>query len=167
LQRRKRLNDLFGACAALPETLQPELIIVGDGPDRDALERAAASVYPRTIFTGQLAGETLSALFQAADLFTLPGSGGLAVQEAMSWGLPVIVADGDGTQSDLVRPENGWLVPPGDADALRNTLQLALSDRTGLARKGAESRRITEEEINIETMADRFIEALRATRVSR
>jgi len=30
----------------------------------------------------------------------------------MAYGLPVIVAEGDGTQSDLVRPENGWRIPP-------------------------------------------------------
>ena len=45
-----------------------------------------------------------TAHFAGADLFVLPGTGGLAVQEAMSYALPVIVAKGDGTQEDLVRP---------------------------------------------------------------
>jgi glycosyltransferase involved in cell wall biosynthesis len=167
LQKRKRLDLLLQACAELPLPVRPVITIVGDGPDRSVFEKQARSSALDVTFTGALGGERLAERYRGTDLFVLPGTGGLAVQEAMSYGLPVVVAEGDGTQSDLVRPDNGWLVPPGDANALRNALQLALSDRTGLARKGAESRRITEEEINIETMADRFIEALRVTTVGR
>ncbi|MFN8426382.1 MAG: glycosyltransferase [Anaerolineales bacterium] len=71
---------------------------------------------------------------------SLPGTGGLAVQEAMSYGLPVIVAQGDGTQDDLVRKENGWQVPPDDFDALVATMKDALSDAARL-REGWEKSR--------------------------
>ena len=40
----------------------------------------------------------------------------------MSHGLPVMVAEADGTQADLVRPENGWTLPPGDLRVLTETL---------------------------------------------
>jgi glycosyltransferase involved in cell wall biosynthesis len=159
LQRRKRLDLLFEACAALPEDRRPTITVVGDGPDRNAFEQMATALRLDVSFTGALSGDPLAARFRAADLFVLPGTGGLAVQEAMSYGLPVIVAEGDGTQRDLVRPENGWLVVPEDAAGLHGALLTALSDRSALARKGAESRRITVEEINIDTMADRFIGA--------
>ncbi|HUF38893.1 MAG TPA: glycosyltransferase [Anaerolineales bacterium] len=162
LQSRKRVNVLLSVCAALPENLQPLIRIVGDGPARDGLERQAADLSIQIEFMGHLEGEALAAAFRGADLFVLPGTGGLAVQEAMSYGLPVIVAEGDGTQEDLVRPENGWLVPALDNHALRTALEAALSDPSGLGRKGAESRRITVEEINIERMADRFVEAVLA-----
>jgi glycosyltransferase involved in cell wall biosynthesis len=161
LQRRKRLDLLFDACTQLPSALQPCITVVGDGPDRVFFEDFAAQHYSmETTFTGALHGDALAARFRNADLFVLPGTGGLAIQEAMGHGLPVIAAEGDGTQRDLVRPENGWLINPGDQSSLKKALQEALSDREGLAVRGAAGRRITTEEINIERMADRFIEAL-------
>jgi glycosyltransferase involved in cell wall biosynthesis len=60
----------------------------------------------------------------------------------MSFALPVIVARGDGTQSDLVRPGNGWQVPPDDLDALQSALRTALSDVPHLRAMGKESYRI-------------------------
>ncbi len=94
----------------------------------------------------------------------LPGTGGLAVQEAMSYGLPVIVAQGDGTQDDLVRRENGWQIPPplGDFEALFSTIKEAFSDVARLRRMGEELYRIVKEEINIEKMAETFVQALKS-----
>jgi glycosyltransferase involved in cell wall biosynthesis len=78
----------------------------------------------------------------------------------MSYGLPVIVAQGDGTQDDLVRKENGWQIPPDDFDAVVSTMKDALSDIARLRRMGAESYRIVKEEINIEKMVETFVTAL-------
>jgi glycosyltransferase involved in cell wall biosynthesis len=161
LQPRKRIPSLLRACAELPEPLQPRLVIVGDGPERKNLEALAASIYPAAEFLGALHGPALAPYFTAADLFALPGTGGLAVQEAMSYGLPVIVARGDGTQDDLVRPlSNGWQIPPDDDAALASTLREALSDLPRLRRMGAESYRIVAEEINLEKMVGVFVQAL-------
>jgi glycosyltransferase involved in cell wall biosynthesis len=160
LQARKRLDDLIRACAALPESLQPRLIIVGDGPERETLEALARQVYPHSEFPGAKFGADLTPYFTSADLFVLPGTGGLAVQEAMSYGLPVIVAQGDGTQDDLVRPGNGWQIPDEDYPALLRALQVALSDPARLRRMGGESYRIVREEINIEKMVEVFMLAV-------
>ncbi|HLE92207.1 MAG TPA: glycosyltransferase, partial [Anaerolineales bacterium] len=97
------------------------------------------------------------------DLFVLPGTGGLAVQQAMSYGLPVVVAQGDGTQDDLVRKENGWQIPPDDFGALVSTMKEVLSDVTRLRKMGEESYRIVKEEINIEKMVETFVKALSLT----
>jgi glycosyltransferase involved in cell wall biosynthesis len=163
LQARKRIDSLLRACAALSEVgghNAPRLVIVGDGPERGNLEQIAGQVYPSTQFVGAKHGDELKPYFTEADLFVLPGTGGLAVQEAMSYGLPVIVAKGDGTQDDLVRPENGWQIPPGDEDALISTLREALSDMGRLRKMGAESYRIVSQEINLEKMVETFMEAL-------
>jgi glycosyltransferase involved in cell wall biosynthesis len=149
---------LLRACAVLES--KPRLVIVGDGPERRALESLARETYPSTEFAGARHGPELEPFFRAADLFVLPGTGGLAVQQAMSHGLPVIVARGDGTQDDLVRPENGWQVPPDDYEALLHTMKDALSDAARLRKMGEASYRIVREEINIEKMAETFIEAL-------
>ncbi len=160
LQRRKRVDLLLKACAALPKELQPLLFIIGDGPARPELERLAMEILPATMFVGDQRGESLATYFKQADLFVLPGTGGLAVQQAMSYALPVIVAQGDGTQEDLVRPQNGWLVPADDVNALQNALREALSDIRGLRKKGLESYRIVAEEVNVEKMAETFISAI-------
>jgi len=160
LQARKNLDNLMQACAHLPKPLQPELVIVGDGPARENLEGLAGDIYPNTIFTGAQYGEALAEQFRSADLFVLPGTGGLAIQQAMSHGLPVIAAEADGTQGDLVRQENGWQVPPDDTAALQSTLQTALSDNHRLREMGAESYRIVADEINLDQMVAVFVEAL-------
>ncbi len=152
LQARKRLDDLIRACAALPESLQPKLVIIGDGPERQPLKSLAGLIYPATEFAGVKFGADLAPYFIAADLFVLPGTGGLAVQEAMSYGLPVVVAEGDGTQDDLVRPGNGWQIPNEDYPALLSALKEALSGPARLRRMGEESYRIVKDEINIEKM---------------
>lgn len=160
LQARKRIDDLLKACAQLES--KPRLVIVGDGPERGALESLAREIYPSAEFIGAKHGAELEPYFTEADLFVLPGTGGLAVQEAMSHGLPVIVAQGDGTQDDLVRKENGWQIPPspGDYGALVSTMKDALSNVARLRRMGEESYRIVKEEINIEKMVETFMQAL-------
>ncbi|NOT04246.1 MAG: glycosyltransferase family 4 protein [Anaerolineales bacterium] len=158
LQARKRIDSLLRACAEMES--KPRLIIVGDGPERAALESLARDVYPAAEFAGAKHGAEIKPYFAEADLFVLPGTGGLAVQEAMSHGLPVIVAKGDGTQDDLVREGNGWQINPDDYGALVTAMKNALSDTARLRRMGAESFRIVSEEINIQKMADAFVLAL-------
>lgn len=158
LQARKRVDYLLRACAEIES--KPRLIIVGDGPERRALESLAKDIYPSAEFIGSKHGAELKPYFAEADLFVLPGTGGLAVQEAMSHGLPVIVAKGDGTQDDLVREGNGWQINPEDYGALVSTMQNALSDIARLRKMGAESYRIVSEEINIQKMVDVFVQAL-------
>jgi glycosyltransferase involved in cell wall biosynthesis len=160
LQERKRIDNLLRACQMLPEALQPELRIVGDGPARSDLERLSAQIYPTAHFSGAHFGPELDADFTWADLFVLPGTGGLAVQQAMAHGLPVIVAQGDGTQDDLVRPANGWQIAPNDLAGLQSAIQTALSDAPHLRQMGQESYRVVREEINLEQMVAVFLHAL-------
>jgi len=158
LQARKRIDSLLRACAEMPNP--PRMVIVGDGPERESLEALAREVYPSAEFIGARHGDELEPYFSGADLFVLPGTGGLAVQQAMSHGLPVIVAQGDGTQDDLVREGNGWQIPPEDYRALVSALREALSDLGRLRRMGVESYRIVSEEINLEAMVGAFVAAL-------
>lgn len=160
LQARKRVDVLIEAVGGF--TAEATLRIVGDGPARAGLGRLAERRGITAEFAGPQEGEALSASFQWADIFVLPGSGGLAVQQAMAHGLPVVVAEGDGTQADLVRPENGWLVPTGSPSALEAALRQAAADGEALRRRGEASRRLVEEEINLAAMVATFVQAMRA-----
>ena len=164
LQARKRIPALLKACAALPGDIRPRLVIVGDGPEAGFLQSLAQDIYPQAEFAGARHGDALDEYFLAADLFVLPGTGGLAVQQAMSWGLPVIVARGDGTQDDLVREGNGWQIPADDDVALTVCLHEALSDFPRLRGMGAESYRIVSQEINLENMVDVFVNVLNSVK---
>lgn len=157
---RKRVDDLIRACSALAD--ECELLIAGDGPERAALEDLAAAIFPRVRFLGHREGQELAPVFAAADLFVLPGTGGLAVHEAMLYGKPVMVGVSDGTQADLVREgRNGFrLEPDMGVPTLERMIRLALSDPRGLQQMGLESRRIATEEVSIDAMADAFVRAL-------
>lgn len=160
LQARKRIDNLLNACAALPDALKPKVWIVGDGPARAQFEAVAAEIYPEAEFPGARHGDDLVPYFLNADLFVLPGTGGLAIQQAMAYGLPVIAAEADGTQDDLVRPENGWQVKPGDIQDLTSVMQAALSNPAKLRQMGKVSYQIAKEEINLERMVTIFLEAI-------
>ena len=112
-------------------------------------------------FLGDLRGEALDAAYARADLFVLPGTGGLALQQALAAGLPAIAAQGDGSQQDMVTPDNGWLVRPGDLSELRAALVrvMGLSDDQ-LRAMGAASFRLAQTRFNLDAMTDAFVTAL-------
>jgi glycosyltransferase involved in cell wall biosynthesis len=158
LQARKRVDLLLKACAQLDP--MPEVVIVGEGPERAALETLAERTFPTAIFLGALFDQQLQHALENADLFVMPGTGGLAVQQAMASGLPVIVAEGDGTQNDLVSGDNGWLIPPEDLDALIAVLRSAHQVPERLEKMGAASFELAVKRFNIHSMRDQFLHAL-------
>ncbi|CAA0110873.1 GDP-mannose-dependent alpha-mannosyltransferase [Mycolicibacterium vanbaalenii] len=102
--------------AALAGRDDLQLVIVGDGVDRDKLQ----TVLPRAVFTGSLYGDALATAYASMDVFVHPGEHETfcqAVQEAMASGLPVIAPDAGGPR-DLVAPyRTGLLLPVGEFEA--------------------------------------------------
>jgi glycosyltransferase involved in cell wall biosynthesis len=160
LQERKKVDQLIRACAQIPTQQQPVLWVVGDGPLRRELESLAREIYPLTKFYGAQHGSELDFLFQGADLFVLPGTGGLAIQQAMSYALPVVVGVADGTQSDLVRPENGWILKDDNPETLSAMIQQALDDIPRLRKMGASSYQIVSQDVNLERMVEVFVDTI-------
>lgn len=159
----KRIDLLLEVCRSFGDAC--DLIIAGDGPERERLEQLASSVFPRARFLGHVEGDSLGLAFAASDMFVLPGAGGLAVHEAMGHGKPVIVAEADGTEEDMVLPGvNGFLVPPGDADALSNAIRKFLDDPEAARSAGVESRKLATGKLSIDGMADAFIGAIQNVR---
>ncbi|MGP3973921.1 glycosyltransferase [Streptomyces sp. 8N114] len=116
------------------------LVLVGDGPDREELRRAAP---PGVVFAG--AADAVCDWYAAADLVVLPSRWeGMALTplEAMACGRPVVVSDVAGSR-ELLPPgqETSCLVPPADPDALADAVvRLALDPglRAELAQRAGE-----------------------------
>jgi glycosyltransferase involved in cell wall biosynthesis len=95
------------------------LHIVGDGPDRSALESLAANKCPdKVIFYGQIPFAEINQYYDKADIFVLPSvreCGGAVVLEAMSRGLPVIATNWGGP-TDYITVDTGILIDPLSRD---------------------------------------------------
>ena len=93
-----------------------QLVIVGDGVDRQKLQ----SAMPTAVFTGALYGDELAEAYASMDVFVHTGEHETfcqVVQEAMASGLPVIAPDAGGPR-DLVTPwRTGLLLPVNEFDA--------------------------------------------------
>jgi phosphatidylinositol alpha 1,6-mannosyltransferase len=106
-----------------------QLVIVGDGVDREKLETAM----PSAVFTGALYGDQLATAYASMDVFVHPGEHETfcqAVQEAMASGLPVIAPNAGGPR-DLVAPyRTGLLLDVDDFEAkLTESVEHLIAER--------------------------------------
>jgi glycosyltransferase involved in cell wall biosynthesis len=121
-----------------------ELLIIGDGPERESLERASqvAPLAGRVRFAGRLMGAQLDAALMEASVVVVPSLGGevfgLVVAENMSRGLPVLTSD-IGAFVEVVG-KSGLTFRTGDADSLAEALGRILDDPDLAARLGEAGR---------------------------
>jgi glycosyltransferase involved in cell wall biosynthesis len=111
----------------------------------------AAQIESHVIWAGRVSDSDLHAWYEAASLFVHPtryeGSS-LVTLEAMAHRKPIIATRAGGLP-DKIRPGlNGWLVEPGDAAALANTINEALTARGRFADMGARSLDIVQQEFD-------------------
>ncbi len=128
---RKRPHDLLDAYARLSEDGRaephPYLLFVGDGPERESLERRVTELDWHSVrILGFCNQRELPAYYRLCDVFVLPSVDepwGLVVNEVMNAGRPVIVSDRVGCARDLVcHGENGYLFEAGNVGDLRKAL---------------------------------------------
>lgn len=122
------IHALPGVRDSVPNT---RLIIVGDGPERAALEREAAPLGEAVVFVGTQSPARVHHYLRAADVFALFSTyEGLphTVLEAMQVGTPVVVSDAGGNPEVVTPGETGWVVPTGDERALAVALREALQN---------------------------------------
>lgn len=110
---RKGQALVLEALGAIPGAT---LFLIGDGPDRRALERKvrAGGIGARVRFLGNRPHADLPGLLGAADALVLPSSSeGLANVwvEALACGTPIVISDVGGAREVVDRPEAGRLVP--------------------------------------------------------
>lgn len=127
----KRVNEAIAAVAYLAQHQKKTyLLVVGDGPERTDLEQLARQLglQSRVHFTGRVPEDSDSAVMTVSDVAVFPGTHGLAINQAMALGTPVVVADLPGPDGEMVVHERtGWRYPSGDVEALAQTLSSVLS----------------------------------------
>lgn len=122
-----------GICRARPDVL---LAVVGDGPLRGRLEKAAASkgIAGNVLFAGRRPHEDMPVWMNACDVFCLPSlDEGCpnVVLEALSCGKSVVASKVGGIPDIITSPDRGILVPPGDAGKLAGGIVAALASPRG------------------------------------
>lgn len=137
LAREKGWETLIAATAALPGA---ELVILGEGPMRAALQDDARAAGIVLSLPGSVDQSALFAALKDADVFVLPSRFeglGLAAIEAMALGLPVITADFRAAADYIVPGRTGFTFPGGDAMALAGLLSDLRADPDLRCRIGA------------------------------
>lgn len=147
---------------AMAPLLSPavRLVVVGDGPERPALEAAVAALGERAAFVHLLGARgDVPRLYAAFDVFALSSDSEglpLVLIEAMASGLAVVSTAVGGIAVVVTDDVTGALVPPGDADALSARLARLASAPTEAISWGAEGRRRALSRYSAERMIDEY-----------
>lgn len=160
LSIEKGVDVLIRAFAlAARELPHAELVIVGDGPERAALESLTAelALADRVRFLGQRSDvwDQLAGL----DVFVLPSrSEGMpmALLEAMATGLPVVSTSVGGIPEALADGRSGLLVPPENPTVMASAIVRLLSDRPLAQRLAREARSTFEQRYELSRMVDAY-----------
>lgn len=155
LRRVKDLPRLVRAVATLPANVQ--LVIVGEGPDRDAIrgEAAACGIADRLVMPGFMADPARwIGHFDLLALSSLSEQAPIAVIEAMAAGLPVVSPD-VGDVAAMVAEENRPFIA-ADEGAFRAALARLAGDAALRASVGAANRGAAAERFDESTMVDAY-----------
>jgi glycosyltransferase involved in cell wall biosynthesis len=125
LSVEKEIDRIKPVLEAIPSA---RLALVGDGPNRQALEKHFAGT--PTNFVGYLAGQELASAFASADAFIFPSRTetlGLVLLEAMAAGCPVVAARSGGIPDIVEDGVNGFLFDPTDDEGAISATKYLLS----------------------------------------
>lgn len=164
---RKGVDLLLEAFNRVVESAEARLTIVGDGPERKALEAMQSdAARSQTRWLGRLTNDAAIGELADADIFVLPSRAepwGLVVNEAMVAGVPVIAHRHCGAAIDLVEEgRTGWLFAEPTADELFAALQRSAAD-PARARSMGERARIKVQRWSLDRTVDAIVAAARAT----
>jgi len=128
------VETLIDAMPRLRERGDVRLVICGDGPERERLERKASGLGLEEWieFKGRLGAEALAAELRASDVYVSTSrsdSTSVSLLEAMACGVPPVVTDIPANREWITDGENGLLVPPGDPARLTAAILRMIEDK--------------------------------------
>ena len=160
LAKQKRVEDLVWAIEILRQIRpQLQLVVIGDGPERERLERFTRDIHCDRHVTFLGHREDAARFLPAFDIFGLASSfEGMSnsVMEAMSAGLPIIASDIPPNRELVVQGETGFLFKLADTVGIMQFVR-RLIDEPGLAtRLGQAGRERIQREFNIPRMVEGY-----------
>ena len=160
----KAHRDLLEAIAALRSRgLPAKALLIGDGPERQAIERAIArrDLGKHVLITGLK--QDVRSFVAACDVMTLVSHSvetfSLAALESMALGKPMVMSETGGAAELIVNGRHGFLFAPGDIEALTAHLAVLISAPLR-AQLGAAAARRVRERFTVQQMADRFADCI-------
>lgn len=162
----KGCDMLLEAVAPLMRAGSVTLTLVGDGPERDALERLCEEmrISEHVTFTGNVPHAEVTPLLHRSDVFVFPSIrefGGAVVLEAMSCGVPVVVMDYGGP-GELASADCGVLIPLESREQIVRDLRDAIAgleaDRSRVESMGRAGRRRAEEQFDWAVKAGQLVD---------
>jgi glycosyltransferase involved in cell wall biosynthesis len=144
--------------AGRADRLDATLVVLGEGPERGALEALARDLGVRLVLPGRV--PDVAAVLRRADALVHAARWegfGLAVLEAMLCSLPVVATRVSSVPEIVVDGETGLLVPVDDDRALHEALGRVLGDAGLRSRLGAAGRERARREFSVEAMAQRTL----------
>ena len=160
LARVKQFDRLITAfAAAWARGLDARLIVAGDGPERQSLERLIATygLRERVHLAGYADPDRLRAFMQAADLQVCSSAFenlSLAILEGMACGTPVLGTPGGGTPELLDQIDPGLVLPDDHAHSIADALPGWLADRQRLADLGRRARQVAVDRYDWDRVVD-------------
>jgi glycosyltransferase involved in cell wall biosynthesis len=165
VRSQKRALDLVSIARALYErAVRFELVIVGDGELRGAMEKTAADLIEegKVVFKGTLSNPDVLRLLTACDVYLLPSAfEGLSVGmlEAMSRGVVPVVSDiRSGVPDAIVAGENGLIAPVGDIAAFTDRLEWLWRNPADRRHMSVAAARTIAERFSLGSMIDSYLE---------
>src|SRR4051812_545244 len=160
----KNVRLLIDAVALLRERIfNTHLLIVGDGPEAQALKEAAAvlDLSDAVTFAGSVPHADTPAYYRAADVFALASgfdNSPNVLLEAMACGLPIVTTDVGGVRDFVEERSGGAVVPPGDAPALAAAVETYLLSEDEARAAGAFNRQRAATEFSWRTSAVKLLD---------
>ncbi|WMT07484.1 glycosyltransferase family 4 protein [Natrinema thermotolerans] len=135
LAREKRVGDLISAfCEIANEHEDLELVIVGDGPERENLEQAARETpfAGRIQFKGRVPDKEIPEYYSRASVFVLPSiweGHPLTLLEAWASKTPVVTTNVEGIREFVKHERNGYLVEPKSPDEIAEGIRFLIENQ--------------------------------------
>ncbi|HNR20477.1 MAG TPA: glycosyltransferase family 4 protein [Bacteroidia bacterium] len=160
----KKVDLLIKAFAVIKKKFSnAELLIIGYGPEEENLKQLSKDLHvdQSVIFLGGVYDpKQLGHYLMESSIYVLAGMGGISINDAMCFGLPVICSVCDGTEKKLVRDEiNGKFFQENDEADLAEKILYLLSDKKLLKIMGENSEKIIANDINIHTVVNGYVSA--------
>jgi glycosyltransferase involved in cell wall biosynthesis len=173
LVARKGVPTLLEAARRLAPTLGLRVSVIGEGPERPALEAQVARDGLQDVvkLRGRVPSAELVRAYQESGVLVLPAvvdargdteGLGVVLLEAMSRGTPVVASDIGGITDIVTHDRTGVLVPPGDPAALAAAIQRLATDPALWRRLAEAGRRRFHEHFSWTAIARRWEETYRA-----